>query len=306
MTNTMKQSNVEETNAEVDYGAAADMHASDSDDEAEEEVLTESSRKKENQQYEDDDDDDAEEEEERFENVNEDDNNTSSSSVEEYVEEINLEDEEEVHSNPNNHNNTIVVDGGDEPCTFDLRNLLAFNAHPIDTALLYNAAKKPEGERATIPSQVSVDERHLYKKALDGCQQLIAALWQLPTERSDAGPMVRLPANDDSRVPRALVCIVLFLGAKHSSSFSPFHLRQKKQSGSNLLKQRESDRINRNDLEKFGTKLQVNGSIVTDTKRPMPRTARIGRLWKSSLAMIPTQILGKNNAMPRRHAWTRT
>jgi Ribosome biogenesis regulatory protein (RRS1) len=192
---------------DIDYGATADMHVSDDDastaegedDPAIEVAVAEdedsssasSGSDSDDDQEAMDDNDNAEEEE--------------SSGEQDDGEE---EDEEEYPSN-----NNIVVDGGDEPCTFDLRNLLAFNAHPIDTAALYAAPlkndsvnKQPTPGRVTIPSVITVDEKHLYQKAEAGCQQLIAALWQLPTERSDAGPMVKLPSTDDSRVPRALVC----------------------------------------------------------------------------------------------------
>mgnify|MGYP005853256527 CR=1 FL=1 len=96
-----------------------------------------------------------------------------------------------------------------EPCTFDLRNLLAANAHQINTKTLYSTTKM-KSESVTIPSMqilanLNVDEEQLLEKATDGCTQLSAALWQLPTERSSAGPLVHLPSFDDSRIPRALV-----------------------------------------------------------------------------------------------------
>jgi hypothetical protein len=97
-----------------------------------------------------------------------------------------------------------------EPCTFDLRNLLALNAHQVDSKALYKG--KPKSEPAvTIPASqtlvgVNVNEDLLLEAATDGCSQLIAALWQLPIERSSAGPMVQLPTFDESRIPRSLVC----------------------------------------------------------------------------------------------------
>ena len=102
-----------------------------------------------------------------------------------------------------------------EPCTFDLRNLLAVNTHQINTKALYSTIKT-KNEFVTIPSMqvlanINVDEEQLLEKATDGCTQLIAALWQLPTERSSAGPRVQLPSFDDSRIPRALVSMVLFV-----------------------------------------------------------------------------------------------
>lgn len=117
-----------------------------------------------------------------------------------------------------------------EPCTFDLRNLLAVNAHQINTKMLYSTAKG-ENESVTIPSiqileNIMVDEEQLIEKATDGCTQLIAGLWQLPTERSSVGTMVHLPSFDDTRIPRALVsfcsCYALLtaiLRVAHNLSF---------------------------------------------------------------------------------------
>jgi hypothetical protein len=96
-----------------------------------------------------------------------------------------------------------------EPCTFDLRNLLALNAHQVDAKALYKG--KPKAAPAvTIPASqnlvgINVNEELLLEAATDGCSQLIAALWQLPIERSSAGPMVQLPTFDESRLPRSLV-----------------------------------------------------------------------------------------------------
>jgi hypothetical protein len=191
---------------EIDYGATADMHASDDDTsmaEGEDAAAIEGAGDAEDDSSSDEDEDRVEaNDEDQADDIDEHEEEGSSGG-----EEDGEEEEEEYLSNHN-----IVVDGGDEPCTFDLRNLLAFNAHPIDAAVLYaaqngkNSKQQPTTGRVTIPSMVAVDEKHLYRKAEAGCQQLIAALWQLPTERSDAGPMVKLPTTDDSRVPRALVC----------------------------------------------------------------------------------------------------
>lgn len=103
-----------------------------------------------------------------------------------------------------------------EQCTFDLRNLLAMNSHQVDTSKLYAASsgkaakkkmKEAQAEKLTIVPAMAggVDEEYLLEKATDGCTQLIAALWQLPVERSDAGPMATLPSYDESRIPRTLV-----------------------------------------------------------------------------------------------------
>lgn len=98
----------------------------------------------------------------------------------------------------------------DEQCTFDLHNLLAVNTHQINTTKLYSNrnSKSAKEENITIPPttmDVEVNEDYLLEKASDGCTQLLAALWQLPIEKSDAGPMVSLPLFDSSKIPRALV-----------------------------------------------------------------------------------------------------
>ena len=104
------------------------------------------------------------------------------------------------------------VSSNGEPCTFDLRNLLAINAHQVDIKSIYQkpANSKPDMDKTTISLTPAfdfarVDEAYLLQKASDGCAQIVEALWQLPKEKSDAGAMVRLPMQDDSRVPRALV-----------------------------------------------------------------------------------------------------
>lgn len=88
---------------------------------------------------------------------------------------------------------------------------MAINAYQIDVKALYDRQIKStkEDDKVSIPLPASmqfavVDEAYLLKKALDGCAQLVDALWQLPKEKSDVGAMVRLPLHDDSRVPRAL------------------------------------------------------------------------------------------------------
>jgi hypothetical protein len=107
----------------------------------------------------------------------------------------------------------IIFIPGDEPCTFDLRNLLGVSAHPIDSASLYvpvksskNLASADSTTPATIDRSYFVNEEYLLKKAIAGCSQIVSALWQLPVERTNAGPMVQLPTFDDSKIPRALVC----------------------------------------------------------------------------------------------------
>jgi hypothetical protein len=180
--------------AEGDYAAAADSFADRTDEDdhegqdvsSSEESEEESSHSEEEEgsvgdQAENDEDDDDEVEEEG----------------EEEEEEVTARDIEPPKS------------ATGEPCTFDLRNLLAMNAHQINVKQLYSN-RNPVTEDITIPSMqimatTAVDEALLLTKAVDGCTQLVEALWQLPKEKSDAGPMVVLPSFDDSNIPRALV-----------------------------------------------------------------------------------------------------
>lgn len=95
-----------------------------------------------------------------------------------------------------------------EPCSFDIRNLLAMNTHGVNEAKLYQKKKKQQDEDlVTIaPDNLPalVNEEYLLEKAVDGCSQLLSVLWQLPVERSDAGPLGTLPKFDELPLPRSL------------------------------------------------------------------------------------------------------
>ncbi|GKY95144.1 hypothetical protein MPSEU_000478100 [Mayamaea pseudoterrestris] len=95
-----------------------------------------------------------------------------------------------------------------EPCTFDVRNLLAMNSHGVNEGKLYKSKSvKNDDRRFTIEAEnfhMTVDEDYLLQKATDGCSQLLSVLWQLPVERSDAGPLGTLPKYDELPLPRSL------------------------------------------------------------------------------------------------------
>ena len=106
-----------------------------------------------------------------------------------------------------------------EPYIFDLRNMLAISTDQLATATLYKKRGQSINEmvvsseaRISIPLDPSrtallANEDFLIAKATAGCTQLIRALWQLPTEQSDTGPLVTLPTYDEIRLPRALVSL---------------------------------------------------------------------------------------------------
>mmetsp|Transcript_15258 Transcript_15258/g.21259 ORF Transcript_15258/g.21259 Transcript_15258/m.21259 type:complete len:469 (+) Transcript_15258:94-1500(+) len=95
-----------------------------------------------------------------------------------------------------------------EGCTFDMKNLIAINSHQVSSASLYKKTKsKNEEESLTIPPDslgVSINEDLLMEKANEGCTQLLSALWQLPMEKSDTGPVVTLPGYFEIATPRSL------------------------------------------------------------------------------------------------------
>lgn len=192
----------DEANSEEDVGDEGSCKESskDSDDE-------DSSNSNSAEGCADDDDDDDGDDDDDDDDSNDDDNDEEDKGDE--------NDEENWLENSKAYRMDIrrpPVSANGEPCTFDLRNLLAMNSHQIDDKALY--ARGPDSiqkeEKASIPLPEGmefavVDEEYLLHKAVDGCAQLIDALWQLPKEKTDVGAMVRLPLHDDSRVPRALV-----------------------------------------------------------------------------------------------------
>lgn len=226
----MEEADIEET---IDYVATADrmirMASSPGDPDDQDDEDFDDADDGENDDHddevdgEDDEDEDAEDDEDEDEDVDakmgahdnneEEDDDDDDESVEE-VEEVDdsdndedmLDDDAEIKRSLVNNDISIP---GDEPCTFDLRNLLGASAYPVDSTALYikASAKDPAAsdDDVTIPRPYAVNEAYLLTKAVAGCNQIVSALWQLPVERTDAGPMVQLPTFDESKIPRALV-----------------------------------------------------------------------------------------------------
>ncbi len=102
-----------------------------------------------------------------------------------------------------------------EAYTFDLRNMLAINTDQLAIGTFYDTKKSKDANENNIEipldpvrgKSLGVNEEYLLSKATDGCTKLIQSLWTLPTEMSDAGPLVTLPTYDEIRLPRAMVCI---------------------------------------------------------------------------------------------------
>ena len=110
----------------------------------------------------------------------------------------------------NSGNTTSSNSDRAEPCTFDLSNLLAFNTHQVNSVELYKTKRSSSGKQnnnaewyAAIPTiraadasgtnSIDVNETLLLSKAAEGAAQLLAELWKLPSERTDAGLLAKLP-----------------------------------------------------------------------------------------------------------------
>jgi hypothetical protein len=165
----------------------------DEESESEEEQEQEEVEEKDSEEQDSSEDSEEEEEEQEEEGSDEEEDN-----------------EQEKRAAANSLEINPVASANGEQCTFDLRNLLAMNVHQVSTAALYSTKAKmstSEDKHTIAPTGlgVSVNEDYILEKATDGCAQLLGALWQLPIERSDAGPMVFLPSYDEIKIPRALV-----------------------------------------------------------------------------------------------------
>ncbi len=100
---------------------------------------------------------------------------------------------------------------GEEKCNLDLRNLSAFNSHQVNSRSLYKKKIKDHGEVTIFTRGMDIaNEEYLVGKASEGCAQLLAGLWSLDTEKTDAGPRAMLPRSE-TLTPRALVSKNLFL-----------------------------------------------------------------------------------------------
>ncbi len=99
---------------------------------------------------------------------------------------------------------------GEEKCNLDLRNLSAFNSHQVNSRSLYKKKNK-DHEEVTISTRGMnlANEEYLLGKASEGCAQLLAGLWSLDTEKTDAGPRAILP-RFETVTPRSLVSYKLF------------------------------------------------------------------------------------------------
>jgi regulator of ribosome biosynthesis len=82
------------------------------------------------------------------------------------------------------------------------------NSHGVNEGKLYKSKSRNHADdRVTIEAEnfhMTIDEEYLLQKATDGCHQLLSVLWQLPVERSDAGPLGTLPKYDEIPLPRSL------------------------------------------------------------------------------------------------------
>lgn len=96
---------------------------------------------------------------------------------------------------------------GEEHYALDLRNLLAINSHQVNYRALYQQKKSEATESnltITTKGYQDANEEHLLKKASEGCSQLLKGLWELETEKTDAGPLAVLPSYFVNKTPREL------------------------------------------------------------------------------------------------------
>jgi len=97
---------------------------------------------------------------------------------------------------------------GKEMCTFDVRNLLAMNSHQVDDVALHRKVKgvnvKDDDLTIGAGADRKANEAYILTLANEGCSQLLASLWKLETERTDAGPIASLPSYYTVPTPREM------------------------------------------------------------------------------------------------------
>jgi hypothetical protein len=183
----------EESDEDDEYYDEGDEYYNEEDDEVE---VEEEDSEPEEEDYSEEESEDAD-----------DDNGKEQDSDGEDSEENN---DERIHPIRGNSHNIYIGDGG-EQWTLDLRNLLAVNTHQIDLADMYKVTEAShKNEKVTIDVEQKkglVNDDYLLQKASEGCTQLLAGLWKLDTQKSDAGPMAILPSYFEIPTPRSLVSI---------------------------------------------------------------------------------------------------
>lgn len=114
--------------------------------------------------------------------------------------------EESAEEETSSLDNAVATDLGDEKCSFDIRNLTAFDPHQVNAMSLYKSAKKnattEDKETCTISTAgiENVNEEYLFEKANEGCSQLLQELWNLDVENAVA----TLPSYSEIKIPRSL------------------------------------------------------------------------------------------------------
>lgn len=222
--NSKKPVAKEEEKVEVNYAETADSFATDEqveEDEDERENDMDDSSEEGNEDAnssENESDEDVEEEEEEDDDDDDDDDDDvealfkGASAVNDDGDENSESDgDDEGEEAKRNEPPKVTAKSGPEQCNFDLKNLTAMNSHQIPVSSLYSKKKARGEESISIPldqgHELQVNEEFLLDRASSGCAQLISAIWQLPVEASDAGPLVTLPGYDEITIPRAMVSV---------------------------------------------------------------------------------------------------
>eukprot|EP00551_Chaetoceros_affinis_P004222 CAMPEP_0203662718 /NCGR_PEP_ID=MMETSP0090-20130426/589_1 /ASSEMBLY_ACC=CAM_ASM_001088 /TAXON_ID=426623 /ORGANISM="Chaetoceros affinis, Strain CCMP159" /LENGTH=512 /DNA_ID=CAMNT_0050525547 /DNA_START=34 /DNA_END=1572 /DNA_ORIENTATION=+ len=191
----------EKEEEEEDKVDSADEDFMDGGDESLVEEIDMQGEEEEEEEEDDDDNDDGDVGNDSGDDAEEE----ESTSAEEVEEEEEDEETGELLAVQRNEDDDILEEG-EERCSLDLRNLLATNPHQVNQRLLYQKQQETTENPTTIcvsGAKIANDE-YLLQKASEGCSQLLAGLWKLETEKSDAGPMAILPKYCDIVTPREL------------------------------------------------------------------------------------------------------